>query len=102
MSKDTRIHLVEELEKVNQTPAVLEMIVEAKAGEYHDYKNVKYDCGKMAVSQKLRAEGLIGLAKRVEGGEFDETADEDDKAEMRKHLPKSAWKTIGLEVNSNA
>lgn len=93
MKKDTRIHLVAELEKLERTPAIEEMIQEAKAGEYHDFKNQKYACGKVAVSGKLRAAGLIDLAKRVENGEFDEEMDDEDRAEMVKtieELSKSA------------
>lgn len=75
-----------ELEKLPSTPAIQEMIIEAKAGEYHDYKNEKYVCGKVAVSGKLRAEGLIDLAKRVENGDFDEECDEQDKEYLRKIL----------------
>jgi hypothetical protein len=87
-TKDTRFELVEELEKIQpRTSAIEEMIQEAKAGEYHDYKNEKYDCGKVAVSGKLRRAGLTDLAKRVESGEFDELADEEDKANLRKDFP---------------
>jgi|SRR5882724_3562162 len=96
---DTRIHLVAELEKVcgkHRTPAIEEIISEAKAGEYHDFKNQKYSCGKVAVSGKLRAAGLIDLAKRVENGDFDEMPDEDDKAEMRKGLDPKLWGALGL------
>jgi len=95
--KDTRIHLVEELMKLERNPLIQEMIDEAKAGEYHDYKNEKYPCGKMAVVGKLNAAGLKDLAKRVINGEFDEVADEEDKEMMRKDLPKSMWAVIGLD-----
>lgn len=94
--KDTRIHLVEELEKLPQTPGIKFIIEEAKAGEYHDYKNEKYACGKVEVVGKLRAEGLHDLAGRVICGEFDEEADEEDKAQMRKDLPQRLWGAFGL------
>src|SRR5208283_2590284 len=93
---DTRIHLVAELKKLPCTPAILEMIEEAEAGEYHDYKNKKYACGKVEVSGKLRAAGLIKLAIRVENGDFDEVADEQDKADMREGLDPKLWKVLGL------
>lgn len=96
MKKDTRIHLVEELQKLPWSLPIQEMIDEAKAGEYHDYKNNKYVCGKMAVVGKLRAAGLNELADRVTQGEFDEEMDEEDKAEMRSWLPKSAHKVMKL------
>lgn len=95
---DTRIHLVQELEKISpRTPEIEEIIAEAKAGEYHDYKNQKYDCGKVAAYTKLLRAGLTQLAERVRNGDFDEQADEDDKEAMRKNLPRSAWATFGLE-----
>lgn len=97
--KDTRIHLVEELEKLPSTPGIEEMIQEAKAGEYHDYKNNKYACGKVAVVGKLLSEGLNELADRVKRGEFDERPDEDDREEMRKTVPESMWRLLGLEVH---
>lgn len=96
MKLDTRFELVAELEKLPRTPAIDNIIAEARAGEYHDYKNKKYACGKVAASSALRTVGLIELAKRIENGDFDEIADEDDKTMMRKDLPESAWDTFGL------
>lgn len=96
--KSTMVELVRELELIQpRTSAVEEMIAEAKAGEYHDYKNKKYVCGKVAVVGKLRAAGYHELAARVANGEFDEEADEEDLAEMRKFTPRGMWKTLGLE-----
>lgn len=63
---------------------VVTEIAEAKAGEYHDYKNNKYACGKVASSGYLRQMGFIDLAKRIENGEFDEEADEQDKAMLKR------------------
>ena len=94
---DTRIELVAELEKVSPRTALIEQIIaEAKAGEFHDYKNQKYACGKVASVGLLREAGLNDLADRVRNGDFDEEADEEDKAEMRKTLPPAAWPIFGL------
>lgn len=83
------IELVEELEKIEpRTEAVRLMIIEARRGEYHDFKNNLYDCGKVEASRKLRAAGLVDLAKRIEQGEFDETPDADDIATMREDVLK--------------
>lgn len=91
------VELVEELEKVQPRSSFIEfMIAEAKAGEYHDYKNKKYACGKVAVVGYLRHAGLETLAARVIDGEFDEVADEEDKAEMRKGLDPKLWPIFGL------
>lgn len=89
--KDTRIHLVEELRKVSPlTPQIQEMIDEAVAGEYHDFKNQKYACGKVEVVSKLRAAGLDALARRVMQGEFDEEPDAEDRADMDKLIQEMA------------
>lgn len=40
------IELVQELKKLPRSSEIEFMITEAKAGEYHDYKNKKYVCGK--------------------------------------------------------
>ena len=106
--KSTMVELVAELEKLPQTSEIDEIIREARAGEYHDYKNQKYDCGKVAVCGKLHAAaslprtpklariGLLDLRQRVIAGEFDEEADEDDKAMLRTMVPKKVWTEFGL------
>jgi hypothetical protein len=95
--KDTRVHLVEELKKLPQTPLIEQMIAEAKAGEYHDYKNEKYACGKVVSAAMLDQAGHHELAARIKDGEFDEEADEEDIAQMRKMLPKEMWPVFKLE-----
>ena len=87
MRKDTRIHLVEELEKLPKTSLIEFIIKEAKAGEYHDYKNEKYVCGKVALVGYLDQAGLADLSSRVKDGEFDEEADEQDREMLRSYLP---------------
>ena len=86
MKKDTRIHLVEELLKLPQTTEIQFMIEEAKAGEYHDFKNNKYDCGKMESATRLDRLGFHDLANRIKQGEFDESPDDEDRAECKKLL----------------
>jgi len=88
------IELVEELEKLPKSDAIDFMIQEAKQGEYHDYKNRKYICGKMESSQRLRKLGFTELAQRIEQGEFDEQMDEIDKQAMRNELGDSPLKDI--------
>ncbi len=70
------------------------MIEEAKAGEYHDFKNNKYAYGKTDCSRRLRSLGYPELAKRIEQGEFDEQADQDDVDMMIKHLGDGLAKAI--------
>lgn len=74
------VELVTELEKVSpRTPLVEQLIAEAKAGEYHDYKNEKYVCGKVAVLGLLTKAGLTELASQVRNGDYDEEADAEDQ-----------------------
>lgn len=77
------VELVQELEKMPWSPELAVIIAEAKAGEYHDYKNQKYACGKVAVVGKLRAIGADDLAKQVINGDYDEEADAQDKEHLR-------------------
>lgn len=85
--KSTMVELVQELEKVTpRTPAIEEMIQEARAGEYHDYKNKKYVCGKVEAYKKLQKAGLYTLAGQVRDGEFDEEADQEDREMLRKDI----------------
>lgn len=104
------VELVDELKALPQSPGVVAMIAEALAGEYHDYKNQKYACGKVAVAGKLAAEAslpktgklvraaLMDIRRKVCDGEFDEQADLDDIAEMRKTTPKELWPMLGLNI----
>lgn len=104
---DTRIELVAALEKLPSTPSLEDIIADARAGEYHDYKNTKWPCGKIAAYSALYTESLatkdaatsnelLRLANQIKEGEYDELADEEDKAMMRKDLPEAMWDTFGL------
>lgn len=92
------VELVQELEKLAWSPQLQIIINEAKAGEYHDYKNQKYVCGKVAVVEKLREIGAESLAQRVIGGEFDEEADEQDRATMRRDAIAGGFNEAQLKV----
>lgn len=106
--KSTMIELVSELEVLlnktaddRQSAWLREMIVEAKAGEYHDYKNQKYDCGKLESSSRLRRIGFTELARRIESGEFDEEADVEDCERMKRDWlenggTEASWQAMGL------
>ena len=93
-SKSTMVELVEELEKLladsstteQQRQGLRMMVDEAKAGEYHDFKNEKYACGKVASSGYLRKLGFVDLARRIIDGEFDEVADAEDLKRVRDEL----------------
>ncbi len=96
MDKDTRVDLVQELYQILPLPenlpyvsALRDMIAEAKAGEYHDFKNQKYPCGKMASHEFLENIGTPSakqLAARIAEGEFDEKPDEEDKLAIMQSL----------------
>lgn len=105
----TMIELVDELSSLPETPEIAEIIREAKAGEFHDFKNNKYACGKVEVVGRLRAAAaspattysargvLLHLAERVINGDYDEVADDDDIEMMRATTPPELHKILGLE-----
>lgn len=101
--KSTMVELVQELENIiplgdsRKIAYFNETIEEAKRGEYHDYKNKKYACGKVAVVARLRYMNLHALAQRVINGEFDEEADAEDIAYLKSVAPKNLWPILGLE-----
>lgn len=92
--KDTRVHLLAELEAMNvggmkSCPILLEAIELAKAGEFHDFKNQRFACGKVAAAgylQALKTPAADAVRARLIDGEFDEEMDEQDKADMRAML----------------
>ncbi len=91
------VELVQELESLPKSPGLDFIIKEAKAGQYHDFKNEKYDCGKVALVDHLTALGLAPIAQRVIDGEFDEKPDAEDIEMLKSIAPRSAWKALGLE-----
>ena len=84
------VELVEELRLLPKSAEIDFMIEEALAGEYHDYKNEKYICGKLESSQRLRRLGFTELATRIEQGEFDEPADFEDMQMMAKDIDENS------------
>ena len=66
---------------------VQQIIDEARAGEFHDFKNKKYTCGKVQVVEMLTAckePKLNPIIKAVIDGVYDESPDAEDKAMMKK------------------
>ena len=90
MRKNTMVELVDELRKLPKSNDIAFMIAEALAGEYHDYKNDKYICGKLESSQRLRKLGYPDLAIRIEQGEFDEPCDYEDIEMMAKVIDENS------------
>lgn len=85
--KNTMVELVDELTKRNKDGKFDQMINDAKTGEYHDYKNKKYDFGKVAfVTHASVYPELADLVEDVKKGVYDEVADADDKAMMIQDL----------------
>ncbi len=84
MRKSTIVELVKELAERNSDNKYDEMIFEAQSGEYHDFKNNKYVCGKVELVDKLsKFPELEDIRKAVINGDYDESPDEDDKKMMR-------------------
>ncbi len=99
MRKSTIIDLPKEIEALipekERTPLIQQIISEAKAGQFHGYKNEKYGCGKVQSAHMLHSvqdeysdkEIISGLEKIRNGiinGDYDESPDAEDKAKMKK------------------
>lgn len=98
VSKSTSKELVEELTSRNLNGKYDQLIKNAVANRYHDYKNPDdVDCGKMELASDLQSyPELADIYQKVIDGEYDEVADEEDKAAMRAELPKYMWDALGL------
>lgn len=63
------------------------IIKQAQRGEFHDYKNTTYACGKVQLAQMLHEANepaLLPIRQAVINGEYDESPDAEDKALMKK------------------
>lgn len=89
--KDTRHELVAELEELlpscgaTKATHVRTIIEAAKRGDFHDFKS-SLVCGKVALVDAFVAASMNSFAARVMAGEWDEVADEEDKAAMALEL----------------
>jgi len=89
--ESTHIDLVVELTALNPDGALDEIIKEARAGEFHDYKNQKYVCGKVELVKQLsQHERCNSIRQAVMNGDYDESPDAEDKAKMRAELVEDA------------
>ncbi len=85
MSKCTIKDLPDEIRKLvpyyESNPAVVEIIIEAEAGEFHDFKNEKYVCGKVQLVQMLKdanEPALEPIRESIINGDYDEDPDVED------------------------
>lgn len=94
----TNKELVEILEARNTEGSYDQLIANAKANRYHDYKNPEgVVCGKIQfIVDSCEFPELEDVRNDIRNGLYDEEADEEDKAEMRKDLPESMWGFLGL------
>jgi len=103
ISKSTNKELVEELTALNLEGKYDQLINNAVSNRYHDYKapeDVVY--GKLDLVKDLYAfPELDFIAAKVIQGEYDEVADEEDKASMRDELPKELWASFGLDPDAD-
>ncbi len=70
-----------------RSPYVQEIIKQAQHGEFHDYKNRRYSCGKTQLAFMLRQTNkpeLLPIRQAVIDGEYDEEPDKEDIAAMKK------------------
>lgn len=96
----TNKELPELLEKRNVDGRYDELIAECKKNWYHDYKSpddIDFVCPKVELLIRVgKFSELVDVYKMIAEGEFDEQADEEDKAMLRKDVPEDMWGTFGL------
>lgn len=66
---------------------VKEIITQAEQGEFHDFKNKRYVCGKVQVAHMLYEANdrrLLNIRQAIVNGDYDESPDEEDEAMMKK------------------
>ena len=66
---------------------IMEIIRQAQAGEFHDYKNTTYVCGKTVAVQMLQETNepaLTPIRQAIIDGDYDEKPDDEDMAAMKK------------------
>ena len=77
---------------------IQEIIRQAQCGEFHDFKNTNYACGKIQLVNMLRVANNIALEPIIEAvinGDYDESPDEEDKEKM-----KNDWLENGGTIQS--
>lgn len=84
MRGDTRTDLVVALREKPQSDDRDKLINMARRGEFHDYKNRRFAAPKVELLKRLRAAGYDDLAQRVIDGAYDEVADAEDDAKMKR------------------
>jgi len=70
-------------------PTVVEIIKEAEAGEFHDFKNEKYVCGKVQVVQMLKdvkEPALEAIREAIINGDYDEDPDVEDRVNLKNSM----------------
>lgn len=98
MAKSTTKELVIELQALNKDGRLSNIISKASLGFYHDFKAPEHViCGKTDfVNDSASFPELKELRRAVMNGDYDESPDEDDKADMRKDMPSTMWPMLGL------
>lgn len=70
-----------------RSPYVQEIIKQAQRGEFHDFKNTTYACGKTQLAHMLHLANepaLLNIRQAVINGDYDESPDAEDEANMKK------------------
>ena len=86
MKKSTITDLPKEIEvlipEAERTILINQILTEARAGEFHDFKSNKYAAGKHQVVLMMRNTNdarLISIIQAVMNGDYDESPDDNDK-----------------------
>jgi hypothetical protein len=80
---------------------IKEIIKQAARGEFHDFKNKLYACGKVQLAHMLREANEPALDKirqAVINGDYDESPDAEDKALMKKDWLENGGTEAGYKL----
>lgn len=85
--KDLPNDICKAVPEFKENAKIMEIIRLAQSGEFHDFKNTQFACGKIALFRFLNdAEEpkLLPVADDVKNGVYDKSPDDEDRAQMKK------------------
>ena len=69
---DTRVDLVQDLQKKKSGPKRRKLIEQALKGDFHDFKSTRHKVPKLALAIELRKAGYHDLYQNTLDGKYDE------------------------------
>lgn len=95
--KSTNKEFIDEILALNTSGQYDELIEKAKENYYHDYKSSEALPKSELVNDLSFFPELSEIRQAIMNGDYDESPDEEDKEDMRRDVPQSMWKALGLD-----